>query len=69
MSVDERTQSAILIRVLRSDEPVIDELDPDGVAHLIRGGLLVRESAAVTATTAATAFFDLAREFPHLLPT
>jgi hypothetical protein len=70
MPVDEQSQSAVLSRVLRSDAPIpVDRLDEEALAHLIGAGLVVRHGATVTATAAATAFYDLAREFPDLLPT
>ena len=70
MPVDEQTQSAVLGRVLRSDAPIaVERLDEQALAHLIGAGLLVRHGATVTATAAATTFYELAREFPNLLPT
>jgi hypothetical protein len=70
MAVDDQPQAAILGRALRSGTPIpVDGADDEALGDLIGAGLLVRHGATVTATTAATTFYELAREFPGLLPT
>ncbi len=70
MAVDDQAQTAILGRVLRSSPPVpVDGLDDEMLGDLIAAGLLVRHDVTVTATAAATTFYELAREFPGPLPT
>ena len=70
MAGDDQSQSAILGRVLRSSTPIpVDGLDEKALGDLIGAGLLVRRGLTVTATAAATSFYELAREFPGLLPT